>query len=158
MERILGVSELDLRVPHAFVAAVWEFILLQDMGSELKRQVSLLELFFMNIHAGSISFPAACPHTGGWVSAHTVPFRSEKLTLPVQLKLFRDAVTSVLRICGLSHLLIRGLSLVDCGVTRPCDGLRIGVSVSDLFEARVSLSSFAARRAIRTAADLARPV
>ena len=152
------LSVQSMRVPQAFVESVWEFILRHDVSSELKRQVSLLELIFMNIHAGEISFPAVCPHTGGWVLAHQVPFRPEKLTLAVQLKLFRDAVTSVLRMCGLSHLLVRGVSLVECGVTRPCDCLSIGVDVTELFEARLSLSSFAARRPIRTSADLARPV
>ena len=170
VERIVGVSEpvvceeplvdqlpvgwmrqlsgQTLKVPQAFIESVWHFILRQDMSSEVKRRVSFLELVFMVHFTHGLVSPAICPRSGGWVEAQQVPFRPERLNLAVQLKLFRDAAALVLRMCGLRHLMVSGISLVDCGVVRPCDGLVMGVVVSEFFDAREGLSSFAARRPI----------
>ena len=153
----LQAANFPSDLPRSFVTAVWSMILQQDVQHDLKRRISFIELVFLAKHLGCLNFPAYCPRTGGWIDAQHVPFRPERLTLAVQVKLFRRAVVAVLHHLGLGFLVLGGLDVDECGVLRPCDGLVIGVCPVSLHDARQHLCDFAARRPIRKAADLARP-
>ena len=147
--------------PAFFVTELVEWVLRVDSLGDLRVQVTWLELIFMNATTQAelaFKFPVTHPSTGKWVAATEVLFAPPRLTAAVQLRVVRSVLKNSFRALGLGALLVSSVDLTCWGVAFGCEGAWIHCSSESLQRARELLIGFAARRPIRTQADLARPI
>ena len=143
-------------LPSYFVQSLCDFLFRVDSSSQGVVQVSWLELLVMLLHEGSVVFPVQDVISGSWVVPSNDSLRPP-LTFAVQLRVARGVWKRCLGPRLLEEFGVTGLSLVDCGISFPVDGLRIGCDGVLLRQARGSISRFVGSRLFRTVGQLARP-
>ena len=151
-------KDVRLKVPHEFACAILDYLLVQEDHASDAFPISWAELTVLLLRSGKVEFPVVCPVTGGWCISEGVSHQHARLTFAAQLRLLQETVSSVLKALGVTDILLDGISLASLGYFRPAKGLKLMVDPFDLLQARETLIRFTARRPIRTAADLARPL
>ena len=154
---VAGIAQFCGDLPRSFVHEVATFVIEQDADASSASPVSALEAVFMLLRLRGFDFPATDPVTGRWVAAETVPFRPPCLTVAVQLRLVRQVLRGIAKACSGADFIVTDISLVSLGVHFPLLGLRFGCGSALLQQARNDVFTFANRRPLRVAADLARP-
>ena len=142
-------------LPPQFVTSFVEWLLHLDGEAEGLTEISLLELVLYAHSSAGIVFPASAP-SGQFVMPCDAPFF--RPTVTHLLRIAQQVVSQLSRSFDLPGFLCRDLDRSPLGVFPPQKGVKLGCSDESVQAMRQVLASFAFKRQVRTAADLARPI
>ena len=110
------------------------------------------------LSSAEVEFPVRCSSGRGWRLRGDAEPQPEQLTFTAQICLIRQVMSRLLKALDLTELQVAGISLAALGFFQPWGGVFLVVDPFALVKAREVLTRFAARRPVRTSADLARPL
>ena len=134
----------------------WLFDLEQAHGSGLV-QISFLELTFLISSEALIPFPFFESRRNAW--AYQFPCqRLERPTLSCLYRTVRSVLLGCFSNLDLSEVVCKNLNKTELGIHFPTDGINMFLAPGLYNGLRESIRTFTARRPLRKACDLARPI
>ena len=147
---------LFAKFPVRFVQLLVNWLRTHEDPAQMVRPVSFLELTFGVLFHDPLAFPHRNPMTAGWLWEHPGS-HFERRTLAYYYQILRRVLIAVCRRVG-SNLLLVDLDRSKFGATMPLDGISLALCSATNACIGREFRRFTATRAVRRAADMARPI